>query len=47
MRLMRHTDARLTMADYVDDEQVVMPEYVLPEVPVTAPAPTAKAVAAG
>jgi integrase len=31
MRRMRHTDARLTMVDYVDDEQIGMAAGVLPE----------------
>lgn len=31
MRAMRHTDARLTMVDYTDDEQIGMEQAVLPE----------------
>jgi integrase len=44
MRRMRHTDARLTMVDYVDDAQIGMEAGLLPEVqptPATAPIPVA------
>jgi integrase len=33
MRVMRHTDARLTMVDYTDDDQLAVAESLLPEVP--------------
>lgn len=45
MRVMRHTDARLTMVDYADDDQIgfaVLPEVAPPAVP-TAPTATATA----
>ena len=39
MRKMRHTDAKLTMVDYTDDEGLGMEAATLPEVP-AAPAAT-------
>jgi integrase len=42
MRIMRHTDARLTMVDYADDEQLGTDADALPEVP-QAPASPAQA----
>ena len=33
MRRMRHTDARLTLVDYTDAEQIGAEAAVLPEVP--------------
>jgi integrase len=40
MRIMRHTDIRLTMVDYTDDEQLGTDAAVLPEVKVVAEAAT-------
>jgi integrase len=45
MRRMRHTDSKLTMVDYVDDEQIGMEAGTLPELP-TVPGP-AQVVATG
>jgi hypothetical protein len=38
MRRMRHTDARLTLVDYTDAEQIGAEAAVLPEVPAAPPA---------
>jgi len=48
MRLMRHTDARLTLVDYIDDEQVGVADAMakLPEIQAATPA-AIPAVAAG
>jgi integrase len=48
MRVMRHTDSRLTLVDYTDDEQLAVAEACLPEVAaavVTPPAGSADASA--
>jgi hypothetical protein len=46
MRIMRHTTAKLTLVDYTDDDHVVAPEHVLPELAAAAaPATPGQAVA--
>ena len=47
MKLMRHTDIRLTMVDYNDDEQIGADAAPLPEVEAAPAAPAPKATAAG
>src|SRR6185437_6217305 len=46
MRIMRHTDARLTMVDYADDAQLSADEALLPEPLPAIPAEGAEAMAA-
>jgi hypothetical protein len=45
MRVMRHTDSRLTLVDYTDDEQLAVAAACLPEVPAAVVPTTAAPVA--